>query len=51
MPECQNCDSHVTERYVKVFTPRDVEEPQACPQCPDMVRSGATVREPKNSPR
>lgn len=48
MPTCQNCEAHVTERYARVFTPRDVDHPRACPNCPDMVRSGATVRKAVN---
>jgi hypothetical protein len=48
MPECQNCDAHVTERYAKVFTPPDSDQPRACPHCPDMVRSGSEVREALN---
>lgn len=45
MHECQNCHSHVTDRYVKVFTPPDVEQPRVCPNCSDMVRTGSEVRE------
>lgn len=45
MPECQNCDSFVTDRYVKVFTPQDVDEPRVCPNCPDKLRDGNDVRE------
>ncbi|WP_420191770.1 DUF7563 family protein [Haloplanus salinarum] len=46
MPECQNCGAHVTERYVRVFTPDDVDEPRVCPRCEDLTRDGdGTVRE------
>lgn len=45
MPECANCGGHVTEQYVKVFKPEGVDEPRACPNCEDKVRSGAEVRE------
>jgi hypothetical protein len=43
MPECGNCGSHVTERYVKVFVPDGISKPRACPEC-DKVRDGADVR-------
>lgn len=45
MPTCDNCESFVTAQYVKVFTPPDVDQPRACPRCPDKVRSGAEVRD------
>jgi hypothetical protein len=50
VPECQNCGSFVTEAYARVFTPADVDDPRCCPDCPDMVRKGATgkPRETKN---
>jgi len=44
MIECQNCGSEVTERYAKVFTPGDVDQPRVCPHCPDKIRDGAEVR-------
>jgi len=47
MPECQNCGSFVTERYVRVFAPDGMDHPRACPACPDKVRDGADVREAK----
>jgi len=50
MPECGNCESFVTRAYVRVFTPDDVTEPRVCPNCEDMVRDGADVREAR-SPR
>ncbi|WP_201293028.1 DUF7563 family protein [Halobacterium bonnevillei] len=45
MPLCQNCESFVTKDYVRVFTPPEVTRPRVCPDCPDMVRDGADVRE------
>ncbi len=48
MPKCYNCGEHVTERYVRVFTPDDVNEPRVCPQCPDKVRDGAEIREARS---
>lgn len=45
MQQCQNCESFVTTRYARVFTPPDVNQPRACPNCTDKVRTGATVRD------
>jgi NAD-dependent SIR2 family protein deacetylase len=45
MPECQNCGSFVTEAYVRVFAPEERENPRVCPNCENLVRDGATVRE------
>lgn len=45
MPECQNCGSHVTTVYVRVFTPDSIDEPRVCPNCEDMTRSREGVRE------
>lgn len=50
MPKCQNCGSFVTKQYVRVFTPPKVEEPRVCPECEDVVRDGADVRQAR-SPR
>jgi len=47
MPNCQNCGGHVTDRYVRVFTPEDLDAPRVCPNCPDLTRDGNTVREKK----
>ncbi|WP_442903399.1 DUF7563 family protein [Halobacterium sp. KA-4] len=51
MPKCQNCGEHVTERYTRVFTPNDIDEPRVCPQCPDKLRDGADIREAKSTRR
>lgn len=46
MPECQNCGAFVTERYVRVFAPTDLDAPRCCPHCEDMTRtSDGTVRQ------
>jgi len=50
MPECQNCGSFVTKDYVRVFTPSDTDGPRVCPDCEDMIRDGADIREAR-SPR
>lgn len=48
MPDCQNCGAHVTEQYAKVFTPNDVDQPRACPFCPDRVRAGDGFRKARS---
>jgi hypothetical protein len=45
MPECENCGSHVTDRYARVFTPDEVDAPRACPHCEDMTRGADGPRE------
>jgi len=50
-PECQNCGSFVTSRYVRVFTPNDVDAPRVCPWCEDKVRDGAGVRDSRSQRR
>lgn len=50
MPECSNCESFVTEQYVRVFAPEGMETVRACPQCPDRIRSRGEIREAR-SPR
>jgi NAD-dependent SIR2 family protein deacetylase len=45
MPECQNCGAFVTDDYVRVFAPDGMNSPRVCPNCEDMVRDGASVRE------
>jgi len=50
MPKCQNCGSFVTKDYVRVFTPQEDTDPRVCPDCEDMIRDGADVREAR-SPR
>ncbi|MFB6136681.1 MAG: hypothetical protein ABEJ04_07960 [Halobacteriaceae archaeon] len=49
MPECQNCGSFVTEAYVRVFTPEEIDEPRVCPNCEDKIRDGSGVREARSS--
>lgn len=50
MPDCKNCGAFVTERYVRVFSPPELDTVRVCPRCEDMIREGAEVREAK-SPR
>ena len=45
MPTCQNCGSHVTRAYARVFTPDGVDDPRVCPRCDDKLREGAEVRD------
>jgi DNA-directed RNA polymerase subunit RPC12/RpoP len=45
MPTCNNCGSHVSDQYLKVFEPESVDDPKACPRCEDKIRSGAEVRD------
>jgi len=46
---CQNCDSQVTARYARVFTPEDEDNPRMCPNCEDKVReTDGTVRDNRN---
>ena len=51
MPNCQNCDSFVTERYVRVFAPDGMSQPRVCPNCEDLVRDGNDVREARSTRR
>jgi hypothetical protein len=44
MPECDNCDSFVTERYVRVFAPTNLDTVRVCPRCEDLVRDGNQTR-------
>jgi hypothetical protein len=50
MAECRNCGGFVTDQYVRVFAPNDMDTVRVCPNCPSMVREGGNVREAK-SPR
>jgi NAD-dependent SIR2 family protein deacetylase len=49
MAECDNCGAAVTEQYVRVFAPNEMETVRVCPNCPDMVREKGEVREAKSS--
>ncbi|WP_425492956.1 DUF7563 family protein [Halohasta litorea] len=44
MPTCENCESHVTDNYVRVFTPDGLDNPRACPQCDDLIRHNGQIR-------
>ena len=50
MSECQNCGGFVTEQYVRVFAPTELDTVRVCPNCEDKLRDGAEVRE-AHSPR
>lgn len=49
MPECQNCGNEVSHQYVRVFEPEDTIQPEACPECPDLLRSRDGVRKARAS--
>lgn len=51
MPRCQNCESHVTPEYVRVFAPDGADAPRTCPNCRELVRDGSTVRPARNRRR
>lgn len=51
MPTCGNCGSFVTTQYVRVFTPDELEQPRVCPNCEDIIRDGADVREARSQRR
>jgi hypothetical protein len=48
MPECDNCDSFVTERYVRVFAPTHLDTVRVCPRCEDLVRDGSETRKARS---
>jgi NAD-dependent SIR2 family protein deacetylase len=45
MANCLNCDSYVSEQYVKVFAPDELDSVRVCPHCEDKMRDGNGVRE------
>lgn len=45
MPTCENCESHVTDNYVRVFSPDNLDNPRACPHCNDLIRQNGQIRE------
>lgn len=49
MPECGNCGGHVTDDYVRVFTPDFVDQPRVCPNCEDKIRDGNGVRDARST--
>ena len=51
MPRCNNCESFVTERYVRVFAPSGMDTVRVCPNCEDKLRDGADVREARSKRR
>ena len=40
MANCLNCDSYVSEQYVKVFAPDELSSVRVCPHCEDKMRDG-----------
>lgn len=44
MPNCENCESFVTEAYVRVFSPPKLATVRVCPNCEDIVRDGSETR-------
>lgn len=48
MPLCGNCEGFVTEQYVRVFAPDDEPTVRVCPNCEDVIRDGADVREARS---
>jgi hypothetical protein len=49
MPDCENCRTFVTHQYVRVFAPPSMETVRVCPNCEDLLRDGAGVREAQSS--
>lgn len=49
MPECQNCGSAVTARYVRVFAPPDEPTVRVCPNCDDIIRERGGIREARST--
>ena len=49
MPSCLNCESFVTENYVRVFAPTGMESVRVCPRCEDKLRDGAEVRKARST--
>jgi len=49
VPNCRNCGSFVTQRYVRVFTPDDLDQPRVCPDCEGKVRDNGKPREARAS--
>jgi hypothetical protein len=48
---CNNCNSHVTDRYARVFAPEtDPDEVRCCPNCEDRIRDpDGTVRDARST--
>lgn len=45
VPRCNNCEAFVTEQYVRVFAPDEMDTVRVCPHCEDKLRDGNDVRE------
>jgi hypothetical protein len=46
-PECQNCGSFVTERYVRVFSRRWEDTVDHCPHCTN-IKDGTETRQARS---
>lgn len=51
MGECRNCESFVTEDYVRVFSRRDDGTVGVCPDCEDLVRGAGGKARDARAPR
>lgn len=49
MPLCNNCDSFVTDDYVRVFAPDGLDAVRVCPNCEDKLRDGADIRDARST--
>lgn len=45
MSRCENPDEFVTDQYVRVSPPNEMNTIQVYSNCPDLLRVGAEVRE------
>jgi hypothetical protein len=45
MPACDNCKGFVTDTYVRVFAPPELETVRVCPHYEDKLRERGGVRE------
>ena len=50
MPACENYEGFVTDNYVRVFAPPELDTVRVCPNCENKIRERGTVRE-AHSPR
>ena len=49
MPHCRNCESFVTDTYVRGVAPQGMSTVRVCPNCEDKLRDGAEVREARST--
>ena len=45
MPACENCEGFVTDNYVRVFAPPELDTVRVCPNCEDKIRNNGEVRD------